>query len=943
MKVPDTEVELRWSLNRFLEAASKKHFPARIVIIIDGIHRLKAEGTPDGTMYWLPTELPPCVRFIVSTVEYERNSRGKKENPQHLTYVELCRRQCPILKIEPLGVATRHSVINAFCSLHPEDVEITESQQFKIVTAQSSAQPMYLRTLLQALRLATTLTKVNSDDLLDQFLACGTAHELIDKNLNICCQSQDILFNEDENIVVRVDELGDNVLPELLGKMLTVVYVSRSGLTEVEIWGLIKMVTQTDPTKEQIEKLMSILKDYTMVVNNMYSFSHEIYREVVYTKFITSRSALVKWHNVLARFFGQLPPCDRKLVALPYHLEKAGSWSKVKNCLTDIDMFQLWWTPKFKNDFIKFWSSLTQQMLNQNEETKDDNIKFAVNTAISNPNSGANSTIVGNGSNGSIEADLSVVRNRPSYDVVDEYVKSLDEFRNIKHPSDEIVAGIILEIGDFLLEFATLGHEQNADVPALIHPKVLSEDLKAVGVPYIEIDEDGRSSLVYPEILHALCNKQKTDIDGSSADAPTKAIEDVPVCTNYFYHRWMWIQFPYIALGNCDVRYMEGINQKLQDMTTADSAINGNGSKSTKNILSNSMHTLRHSTSADSTRLKKNNLLSASMNSLPPGSNDSSASKSWDPKTFKLPEIKFNRKAARSIPRVLRDDHLSDDGKGGNSKVAQRMVALQDSIQNYREEYDFLVQMKAILTRRLQEFKDNLIDLKRTAIGCTQFDDDLQSAVKRDQEATVKNENVKLYNKNLSELSLMCDRYPANVPALITELTNKIELDKLIIAEIKKRLWEQKFERQRYHITFHHMKSLIKEGVEMHNKLLEYRYSLRKDLTQQAIEDEKLLTQKNSNSLNKSATSVANNSKVDLSNKKLSESVASASVSSKQTKVVRGLSSSTKPSNIISNENAAAEIASAPLTWEDKWSLISSKTGIMEPEAFFQRMNNAYV
>ena len=42
MKVPDSEVELRWSLNRFLEAASKKHFPARIVIIIDGVDRLKA-------------------------------------------------------------------------------------------------------------------------------------------------------------------------------------------------------------------------------------------------------------------------------------------------------------------------------------------------------------------------------------------------------------------------------------------------------------------------------------------------------------------------------------------------------------------------------------------------------------------------------------------------------------------------------------------------------------------------------------------------------------------------------------------------------------------------------------------------------------------------------------------------------------------------------------
>lgn len=937
MKVPDTEVELRWSLNRFLEAASKKHFPARIVIIIDGIHRLKAEGTPDGTLYWLPTELPPCVRFIVSTVEFERNPRGKRENPQHLTYVELCRRQCPILKIEPLGVATRHSVINAFCSLHPDDVDISEAQQFKIVTAQSSAQPMYLRTLLQALRLATTLTKVNSDELLDQFLACNTAHELIDRNLNVCCQSEDTFDGTFDESLFGLSGNVDNVLPDLLGKMMTVVYVSRSGLTEAEIWGLIKMVTQTEPSEEQTRKLMCILKDYTMVVNDMYSFSHEIYREVVFAKYITSRSSLIKWHNILARFFGQLPPCDRKLVALPYHLEKAGSWSKVKNCLTDIEMFQLWWTPKFKNDFIKFWSSLTQRISIVGDDIKDENTKVNSSNAT-NISNGANLTLIGNSSNNSQEADSAVLRNRPSYDVVDEYVKSLDEYRTLKHPSDETVAGIILEIGDFLLEFATLGHEKDADVPALIHPKVLSEDLKAIGVPYIEIDEDGRSSLVYPEILHSLCNKQKNDIDGSTADAPTKAIEDVPVCTNYFYHRWMWIQFPYVALGNCDVRYSEGINQKLQDMTAAE-GVNNNGNKSSKNILSNSMNTLRHSTSADSIRLKKNNLLSASMNSIPGNPNDSGAPmKTWDPKTFKLPEIKFNRKAARSVPRILREDHLNEGGSGGNSKVAQRMVALQDSIQNYREEYDFLIQMKSILVRRLQDFKDNLIDLQRTAEGCTQFDDDLQFAIKREQDASVKCEKVKLYNKNLYELSLMCDRYPANVPALITELTNKIELDKLIIAEIKKRLWEQKFERQRYQITFHHMKSLIKEAVDMHNKLLEYRYALRKDLTQQAIEDEKLLTQKNS-ALSKSSNnfSASSGNKSDISNKKPDGT----------TKQIKSGKGSTKIGPSVSGENASVGSVETgsdipqQLTWEEKWSLISSRTGIIEPDAFFQRMNNA--
>jgi hypothetical protein len=138
----------------------------------------------------------------------------------------------------------------------------------------------------------------------------------------------------------------------------------------------------------------------------------------------------------------------------------AGAWGKVKNCLTDIEMFQLWWTPKFKTDFIKFWASLTQLTSKTSEEPK---VRGA----------GATGSLVSRNKKTEGETEHTTSSSsRPTYDIVEEYVKSLDEYRNARHPSDESVAGIILEIGDFLLEFATLGHEENADVPANVHPKV---------------------------------------------------------------------------------------------------------------------------------------------------------------------------------------------------------------------------------------------------------------------------------------------------------------------------------------------------------------------------------------------------------------------------------------------------------------------------------------
>ena len=47
--------------------------------------------------------------------------------------------------------------------------------------------------------------------------------------------------------------------------MLSVVYASRSGLTEAEIWGLIRMVSRFEPDDRQSARLMSVLKNFTMV------------------------------------------------------------------------------------------------------------------------------------------------------------------------------------------------------------------------------------------------------------------------------------------------------------------------------------------------------------------------------------------------------------------------------------------------------------------------------------------------------------------------------------------------------------------------------------------------------------------------------------------------------------------------------------------------------
>jgi hypothetical protein len=93
----------------------------------------------------------------------------------------------------------------------------------------------------------------------------------------------------------------------------------------------------------------------------------------------------------------------------------------------------------------------------------------------------------------------------------------------------------------------------------------------------------------------------------------------------------------------------------------------------------------------------------------------------------------------------------------------------------------------------------------------------------------------------LDNLLTLCQRHPANIPALITEMEWKLEQDNYLITAIKDRLFEHVLEKQAYFDTFKHMKNLIKTGTITHNKLLEYRYNTKKSLVNQGIDDEKKL------------------------------------------------------------------------------------------------------
>ena len=258
---------------------------------------------------------------------------------------------------------------------------------------------------------------------------------------------------------------------------------------------------------------------------------------------------------------------------------------------------------------------------------------------------------------------------------------------------------------------------------------------------------------VYPELGIATAPGQEEvgpgeDIPSRSA---TKAPADIPIRTAYFFNRWMWIQFPYIALGNSYERFYDGI-EKARIIAEA----TGRGTQELPNIdgIKKERPFFKKSFFKDGMSLSK---------SMP------------------LPEVSFVRKAARSFPRATAASSAEFDAA---AQFEQRLINLQDSIRNLKEEYDFLCQQKNTMDKQLYQMKGTLVELVRAGESTSQFDGSYAEVSKREQIATEKYHKTAKFHANLANLYMICERHPPHMPALIIEVENKLDQDADITAMV---------------------------------------------------------------------------------------------------------------------------------------------------------------
>eukprot|EP00630_Chrysocystis_fragilis_P003877 CAMPEP_0197391526 /NCGR_PEP_ID=MMETSP1165-20131217/3155_1 /TAXON_ID=284809 /ORGANISM="Chrysocystis fragilis, Strain CCMP3189" /LENGTH=1276 /DNA_ID=CAMNT_0042917115 /DNA_START=42 /DNA_END=3872 /DNA_ORIENTATION=- len=826
MEVPTSEERLRWSLNRFLAAAAKKQCPARIVIVLDAVNCLHGDCSAADTLHWLPTDLPQGVRIIVATIELEHygalsDDIDDEGSRIHRTYTELRRRKCPTIRLQPLTVEIRHQIIGSFLKANREALHsLEQAQQFRLVTAKASSQPLFLRTILYALRLGFEMSNIPVDQQIDTCLCAETSSQLIARVLKLCSGYVDgftrnsparlVLADkpsiQSATMAVRptaqvcadasaaVKETTDAV--GVFPQVLTAMYTSRRGLSETEVWGIVELAHGRAVISEQRDCIRRVLRDFTFSVKGLKSFSHEDYATVVFSEYIQSPDVHIRAHQLMAKFFGKLPSCHRKLDALPYHLEVSGSWLRLRAALVDVRMFRLWWTPSHKTEFLNLWASLT---------------------ASSNPSTPIRKLVTGE-----FDETMRFTQPlRPCLDIVEEYVRSVDDFKFLHSPSDDELALVILRIADFMLEFATLCLEEAADVPQFVHPAIPSDDLASLGVPYLSRDKDGNSVLNSP-FVEATGDKSGLAGKHNGMDTLLKVNEEVPTCSTYFYHRWMWIQFPLVSLANCGERYLNGVAEQAYQDNVAGRVSTAGAPGSTAACMTRATVWEKAAMSAHLERARDSQNL--------PSSGCEARKKADGPVGQVTSSIHYSgssasTRMARRSPNIYQYEYQNP----AETNTVGRRTEVQ--IDSYRLAFDSLRHERLRMAQHLRGLHCTVADIRNVYVSTVDLESTMDGLVDTLARVNKRSRMAQLLFRNYEAVHLMCKRHPAHSEALICELEAKLSNDTHFINEVKKKLRKGTFEFQDFLWRRRSLQRAVREKAALQNGMLTQRIRQREDLT----------------------------------------------------------------------------------------------------------------
>jgi tetratricopeptide (TPR) repeat protein len=318
-KIPDQPEELKAVFSKVLPLISTKE---KVVLVIDGLDQLEdRDQAPD--LGWLPRDIPANLRIIVSCLP------GRSLD-------ELTRRGWPRLEVQPLAAEERKELAIQYLLQYAKALNSDCLQ--KIITADQASSPLYLRTLLEELRLFGTHEKI--EERIRFYLAAGSVDQLFKK------------------VLARYEQDYEGERPGLVGDTMRLIWAARRGLSEAEILDLLG--SGGDPMPRAYWSQLHLAAESLLVNRSgLVSFFHSYLRQAVEQKYLTSEEEKQSAHLQLAAYFNQRELGRRKLDETPWQFAQARRWPDLAGLLADPDFFRMAWMHN-RFEVLSFWRQVEE-------------------------------------------------------------------------------------------------------------------------------------------------------------------------------------------------------------------------------------------------------------------------------------------------------------------------------------------------------------------------------------------------------------------------------------------------------------------------------------------------------------------------------------------------------------------------------------------------------
>jgi tetratricopeptide (TPR) repeat protein len=322
--IPDRPDELTSTFAKALSEAARHR---KVVLVIDALNQL-ADRDQSLDLAWLPPAIPTGLRLIVSTLP------GRVQD-------EVVRRGWPTLIVPPLGRDERAELVVKYLA---EFGKVLAADRIKrIVDAEQTANPLYLRALLDELRVWGDNSRL--DARVSHYLAARDIPELF------------------RRVLERYEGDYERDRPGLVGDALGLLWCAREGLSEPELLDLLGPAGR--PLSHATWAKFYLGAENALISRSgLLSFSHEFLREAVRQRYLANEERQGEVRRQLASYFAGQPRGVRQIDELPWQLAELGAWNELARLFADLGFLHYAWE-RSPHDVRRSWASVEARSANR--------------------------------------------------------------------------------------------------------------------------------------------------------------------------------------------------------------------------------------------------------------------------------------------------------------------------------------------------------------------------------------------------------------------------------------------------------------------------------------------------------------------------------------------------------------------------------------------------